>query len=260
MSLTLRPGSEFNAVGAPSEELKRKLLYLAVTDGESILSGFTGIEGFGTASESKEAEKANADTIFTLMQMQMAEANQERIEQLNARLDRLDRASYEALRETEEQLRLAREELNLIRDNAFEITFPDGTVKKVYRGGDTVRTEDGAVVSPDIIRSEDIPDGASNWTAFETHAEKVARLTGQRDRIIEYRAKLDVARDRLQDSPSPDDLDDLDAELAQMPDAVSRRLEPPSSDSRGSQRTQHIFGQRFNRRNFPRHCRHYTAL
>ncbi len=138
--LTIRPGSEFNIVGAPSEELKRHLLYLATIDSDAVHSGYKSPNSVHADAESRNAEQADAFLSFA----QLVMANQTRIDVLSDELNRLDDASYQALIETEERLERAREELERIRAQAYEITLPDGTVVKVYRDSDAVRGDTGS--------------------------------------------------------------------------------------------------------------------
>ena len=224
--MTIRPGSEFNIVGAPSEELKRHLLYLASIDSDSVLSGYKSTNPMRTGAESGKAGEADAFMTFA----QAVMASQERIDALADKLTMLDQASYHALIETEEQLEQARRELEDIRDQAYEITLQDGTLVKVYRDGNIVRSDTGEVVGPEIIVAADIPSEAPDWAKRVAAGERVDALEAQREQIILYREKLHAARDTLSGSPSDQDLDDLEAELDNMPAAVKRHHGALSSE------------------------------
>ncbi len=225
--MTVEFGKEFNAAGAVSPKLQRKLLYLAASGSGSVLSGHTTMKGLTTVA----GDKADAENFNDLVNMmQMATARQERIDALNDRLNKLEEKSYEALMQTEEDLRIAREELQAIRDNAYQITFPDGTVRGVYRDGDKVRTEDGNEVDRSIIKAEDMPVDSSRFDNLTNRFGAVNRLTNRLDRIIEGIEKLDDIRDRINDNPSNDDLDELKDLVNALPESALDMSKEPDQD------------------------------
>jgi small-conductance mechanosensitive channel len=225
--LSIAFGKEFNAAGAVSQELQRKLLYLAASGSGSVLSGHTTMKGLTTAA----GDKADAENFNDLVNMmQMATARQERIDALNDRLNKLEEKSYEALMQTERELRIAREELQAIRDNAYQITFPDGTVRGVYRDGDKVRTEDGAEVDREIVRVENIPANLTDWSTRRAASRSVLGQEQRLDRIKNLREKLDDIRDRTNNNPSSDDLDELDDLVDQFPASALDTSKEPDQD------------------------------
>lgn len=228
--LTISLGKEFSAVGAPPQELQRKLLYLAESGSGSVLSAHATMNGSGPAAQRDKADSESFETMRAFMQMQERE---QRIKDLNDALAARETASYEALIENQKRLTKAKEELERLRERAYEITFPDGTLRKVYRDGDTVRTDEGAKVDPQIVKPGDIPDQAPTWAERRALGRQKDQLERQRDRITRYRERLDEMRERLGSDPSGDDLDALEKQMKEIPDSASgfsasnRKLERP---------------------------------
>ncbi len=227
MCLSIAFGKEFNAAGAVSPELQRKLLYLAASGSGSVLSGHTTMKGL-SATAGDKADAGNFNDLVNMMQM--ATARQERIDALNDRLNKLEEKSYEALMQTEEDLRIAREDLQAIRDSAYQITFPDGTVRSVYRDGDKVRTEDGAEVDRSIIKAEDMPADLTDWSTRMSVSNTVRRLDGRLDRIKNVREELGDIRDRTNDNPSNDDLGELENLVNALPESALDTSKEPNQD------------------------------
>lgn len=213
-------GKEFSIAAAITDPaIKRQLLALEINGNNSVSSGFVSPNAHNLSGR-RESEEAEASNIAMQFLAQIEQDVQERVDALNEQLNRLEEKSYEALMRTEEQLRAARAELQVLRDNAYKITFPDGSVRRVYRDRDVVRLEDGTKVDPSIVKANDMPDGATSFSAVVGNVEKVERLTNKRDRIVDIRDKLDDISERAGNNPSASDLDGLDDLVAGLPDAA----------------------------------------
>lgn len=153
---------------------------------------------------------------------------------LTRRIDLLDRASLAALRETDEKLQEAREDLARLQAHAYQL--PDGT--RVYRteDGTAVYDEDGKLVGNDVIEPADIPNTKTSWEQFERGNDQLHTLQRERDEIGKYRDRLDRARDELDDDDlSQDDLKDLEKDLeTAMPATVRQQYDHLSANDPGS--------------------------
>ena len=223
METGTRPTNEFNFSAAPSAELKRKLLYLAASGDSAVFSAFSATGGSGgrTPEERRRHEAQEFDDLVHLVL-----ASRERIEQIGHKLDLLDQASAEALAESEETLRRAREELSQVRERAYEVTMPDGSVAKVYRDGDFVRNDSGVRVDSSIIKADDIPDSFPLWRERQGK-EQVARDAARAyDEIAAYRKRLESGRERLESGTLSDrEADKLEADIERMPASVRQHYE-----------------------------------
>lgn len=214
--MTIRPGSEFNLTSAPSEALRRKLLYLATTGSGSLASGFK------KASDTDPDGQEDPGGQFVAMMMQMATADEMR--RFRERLELVDEASTAALLENDEKLREAEEELERIRARALEVTLPNGRKVRVYRDGDIVRDEGGNLI--DFMKPADLPAGAPDLSEFKAAASLNARLRAERKQILAYRDRLDATQDRLDQGPvSLNDFDTLKDGLGDIPDSVKAQVD-----------------------------------
>jgi DNA repair exonuclease SbcCD ATPase subunit len=243
--MAINPTNDFNALGQLSTARQNRLMTMAL-NGDSIVSPFADVadrEGLSPKGRARK-EREREEQRFAREWSARIEEQRERFQR---ELDRLEQASLAALHENEEQLRAAREELRKIQERAYEITLPDGTVTKVYRDGDKVRTDAGAEVSRDILRAEDLPDGLPLWAERTASGEKNHALDEKHRQILEYREKLERMREVSGGGDPPDEsVEQLRAELGAMPEPVTahyRSLDGPplqeqandvSSESRAS--------------------------
>ena len=210
----------FNASSGLSQAMQLKLAILAM-NGTSPVSIFTDIAAAqGLTPEAKE-KKEREERLFW---RHLEELHQEQ-QRFMQQLDRLNVAAAEALRENEEKLRDAREKLDEIRERAYKITMPDGTVVAVYRDGEKVRTDAGELVSPDIVRAEDLPANASTWEERMNAGKRVDDLEREHDAIIKYQQRLEDAEKKAGSGDlSADELDDLKRNVQNtMPESVRRQ-------------------------------------
>lgn len=158
----------------------------------------------------------------------------EQTEQFLKRIDGLEQAASEALRENEELLRSAREDLERVRGRAYELTAPDGTTEKVYPDGDKVRMESGAEVSPDIVKAEDIGKGHSTWAERTAVLHRQETLQREHEQIINYRKELTGVRAAAsRDDISLDDLAALKTRAENnMPQSVRDHLGPSAPNEK----------------------------
>lgn len=229
--------NEYNSIGAPSEDVKRKLLYLAEIGSEAITSAFRICAGY--AGHNSQERQDAADAEFHAL-AEMAMASQERIAQFRQRIDLFDHANLAALRESDEKLQAAQQKRHDIRERAYEVTKADGTAVKVYRDNEIVRDDGGSIVSPEIVDTDEIPASYPTW-AQRLDAERDVRQAQQAyDEVVEYRELLNSARERLEDGKlSAEEVDELDIALVKdMPDAVRRHYEDPALPAQ-SQATGH---------------------
>jgi hypothetical protein len=120
-----------------------RLEILAITGNSPVSNAFTQeADRLGLTLKGRERKERGEQLKFAAALL----AIRQQALEFQSKLDLLEHATMEALRENEEHMREAREELRRIREGAYEITMPDGKVEKVYRDGDKVRTDSGAEV------------------------------------------------------------------------------------------------------------------
>lgn len=210
----------FNASSGLSQALQPKLAILAM-NGTSPVSIFTDIAAAqGLTPEAKE-KKEREDRRFW---RHLEELHQEQ-QRFMQQLDRLNVAAAEALRENEEKLRNAREKLDDMRERAYKITMPDGTVVSVFRDGDKVRNETGALVSPDVVRAGDLPANAPTWKDWTEGNKVVGDLEREHDSIVKYQQTLEGAQEKAASGDlSADELDALERNVQKgMPESARRQ-------------------------------------
>lgn len=157
----------------------------------------------------------------------MVLASRERIEKFQEKLRLLEQACYEALAENEQKLKAAEERLADTRSKAYEITMPDGRLTKVYRDGDRVREQSGALVSPDWIKADDIPPSCPTWQRQVDEENVVNKIRAERRELVEYSERIQqnkayTRRDGLTD----DDVDALESDTnRRMPASVREKFE-----------------------------------
>ena len=209
----------FNAISGLSQSMQLRLSIMALS-GSSAVSTFVDVANRdGLTPEAKE-KKEREERLF----IERLQAMHEQAMKFQERLNRLDEASMAALVENETKLKAAREELERVRERAYEVTMPDGTVTKVYRDGDQVRTDAGVVV--DSLKPEDVPDSAPTWAQRKTRGDAVEQLDAERQKILDYRDRLAQAQQGLSSGDlSAEDMAKLDADVSQMPDSVRSHYE-----------------------------------
>lgn len=205
-------GDEFRAAGTPSPELLRKLLdYAAIDSGSVLTTGFKNPAAVG--SERKSDEEAD----ITMVWLQLSEAVQRRIDSLQQRVDELDRASLLAMQEAQERLDMTRRDANRAIDG-----------RRVYEteDGRTVFDEQGAEVARDEIDPTIWNADGPTWEHYTSRKDTL-------DEAVEFRARVQEQKARLEDDPSTEELDDIEAALdnleRDMPPGVRARHDRPGA-------------------------------
>jgi hypothetical protein len=223
-----RPTNIFALVATPSPELLRRLLYHAVTGNEFIITPFRPPEGGnGPRAQAAREKKEREDRAW----VQMVMASQERIARFQDSMKRWDIASEKALDEIREDLRKAKKEWQRMKDEAREITFPDGTRRRVFRDGENVRDEQGTLVSSDIAKAEDVSHDPRQWAITSAFGDEVKRLEVREARVLEFQADRHERMRELERKSGGNitskALDEVEAELEKIaPDEVRRHYEP----------------------------------
>lgn len=188
--------NEFNSIGAPSETLKRKLLYLAEIGSEAVTSGYRSSAGY--AGQNLQEKRDDADAQFHAL-VEMAMASQERIAQFHADLENLDARRIRLIGRIDDELREAREDRQRLHDQAESITFPDGATRKVFRDHDRVRDESGTLVDCELAKAEEVSDNPHQWKDNLISKTKVTELEVKRARLVAFGEDMDNARERAND-------------------------------------------------------------
>lgn len=198
---------------------RQHLIDLELQGNNSVFTAFDDDNAGGRVGTRDDAK--SSDTMMEFM-AQMALDTQQRVDALSSRIDELDQAAIDALTENKIKLEQARADFDRIKQNAFKVTLPDGTVISVFRDGDKVRNADGAYIDVPV---DQLPDDLPTYDDFLAARDKVTTLQGQRQQIIDYREKLAEARSKLSDDPTATALDALESELDSMPESVRTQLE-----------------------------------
>jgi len=210
----------FNALSDISQSMQLQLTALALGGNSPVSNAFTEeADRLGLTEKGRERKEREDRKRFA----EQMEAIRDQARRMQEQFDRLEQACTEALLENEEQQRTARKDLEEIRERAYAVKTPDGKVVKVYRDGDTVRDDAGALVAG--IGPEEMPDTAPTWSQRKTAGDVVERLEKERHDIIEYQDKLGRSKERLSSGEAgPDELAAMEAAVERMPEAVRRHF------------------------------------
>lgn len=225
--------NEYNSIGAPSEDVKRKLLYLAEIGSEAVTSAFRA--SAGSTGHNTQEKRDTADEQFHALAV-MATASQERIAQFHADLENLDARRIELIGRIDDDLRVAREERERLLDDAEVVTFPDGTMRKVFREKDHVRDESGALIGREIAKAEEVSDNPHQWRDNLTSKARVTELEVKRERLVALGEDMENARERAYDGKlSGGELDRLTADFEKALAAEEQELVQQQPDGRPDQ-------------------------
>lgn len=218
------PTNEFNALSDLSPVVQLRLMNLASSGNSPVSNAFTQeADRLGLTPKGRERKEAEEQRRQRSLQTVLAEQSA----RFQERLHLLEQATADALRENEERLLAAREELARVRDRAYEITMPDGKIAKVYRDGDKVRDDAGAIVDSSVIHPSEIPGSAPDWATRQRAGERLDAARAERDALETYQKKLQTAREKFEGGTlSSDDLNDLSERLQKdVPSGVQKHLE-----------------------------------
>jgi hypothetical protein len=156
-------------------------------------------------------------------------ALQAQVQRFSERLDRLDRASIEALSEAERVVQSTEEQLEWVRAHAMR----DDQGRLVYRtaDGSAAYYDDASAIEGDELQRLVWTAGASTWEERKKVGDDYSRAIQNRSDIGEYRDRLHTIRERLGgDAPlGEDELSVLQANAEDMPDAVAEILSSAAS-------------------------------
>lgn len=212
--MAINAGEEFNIRATPGQEHLRKLTHLAAHDTDSVFTG--GVKSprslAGSAQSRKDGQILDTVQLLTLEEWR----RQEQMQLLAHRLDRLDRASEQALREARERLDEIRRTANRTEDGRLAFEAEDGTVYD----------EHGNEVSPDEVDWED-------WNPEGPTRSEFREALGRYNEAEDYRRQVMETKERLGDDPSEDELAALDEQVAElertMPGRAAVEHEPAAS-------------------------------
>ena len=146
------------------------------------------------------------------------------IADFRSRLVTYDTKTVEALIDNQEALDRVRERLDDLLGKAH--VLPDG--RRVFKtmDGQRVFDEHGQEMKADAVDPSSIDDRKPRWETFKADVDERRRLVEERQGLIDYQAKLDETRDRLDKGDITNgDLDDMKGDLERaMPDTVRRKL------------------------------------
>ena len=97
--------NEYNSIGAPSEEVKRKLRYLAEIGSEAVTSAFRVSSGYEGRNIQEKRDAAD-EQFYALAELAMA--SQEQVSQFNAGLDDIESRRLTLLTKLDDDLRNTR--------------------------------------------------------------------------------------------------------------------------------------------------------
>lgn len=147
----------------------------------------------------------------------------ERTEALQHRLADLDRRSLIALAAAEHRARLAREQLDRIREAANR----DRHGMRVYKTEDGLRAfyEDGTALTPTEMADVQWRQTAPTWEELVDAGQ--ANDAAERDvrEITRFRERLAEHEETLAGDPTPEELELIEQELADLPPALQGRFD-----------------------------------
>lgn len=209
--MTVQPTNEFNIAALFTEKGSRHLLNLALSGNDSVITPFAMRDGL-SAQARAEAQRRRDEDFQTFARVVMA--SQERIERFHVELAELEDRRLALLARTEAELREAQDRLQQLRDAAPEVEFPDGTRRKVFRDGNDVRDETGALVSPEIIKAEAVSNDPNNWRENLQFGSVVRQAKDRIDRLDRAGDKIKTADQQAKDGKMSDkDMDEFKADL-----------------------------------------------
>ena len=183
-----------------------------------------------TAEHERTAKEKEAEARAFL---EHAFAPPERLAEFKVKLDTYDAKTVEALIENQEALDAVRRRLDEMLDKAH--VLPDGRRVFKTQDGQRVFDEQGQEVRPETLDPAAIDDRKPRWERFKADKDARTRLDHDRQGLLDYQAKLDQARDRLDNGDvTTRELDDMERDLrVAMPDAVRAKVEPdrPKADA-----------------------------
>lgn len=180
-----------------------------------------------------ERERAEQQAAEILDTIETVLATREAVAGLRVQLDEYDTATVGALIENQEAIDAVRAKIDAMLEEAYVLA--DG--RRVFKTKDGTRVFDeyGKEVVTKIVDPDAIDERHPTWEAFKAETDAKAKLEEDRQQLLEYQAKLDEARERLDKGEiTHKELESLKADLAEgMPDTVRAQLDraKPKADS-----------------------------
>lgn len=185
--------------------------------------------------EVRRQERGRFQTFTLTMQQRL---------QFQTRIDELDRASLEALREAERRVEQAQKHLDEIQ-NAATV---DDRGRRVYRTQDGTRgyyEDETQVPDAEFAKIKWRPNDPK-WEQFRAQGQETSEAVEQRDEIRDYRERLVQTRNRLDrgEELNADEIAALQDGNESMPTAVAARLDA-AQHSRTSAAREHMSDKTF---------------
>lgn len=172
-----------------------------------------------------ERERAEQQASETFDTIETVLAAREAVVEFRVQLDGYDTATVGALIENQEAIDAVRARIDAMLEEAY--VLPDE--RRVFKTKDGTRVFDeyGKEVATEIIDPDAIDERHPRWEAFKAETDAKAELEEDRQQLLEYQAKLDEARERLDKGEiTHKELESLKADIAEdMPDAVRTKLD-----------------------------------
>lgn len=172
----------------------------------------------------RERDEGIESSTAELLDLAMLIVTEAEERQLRLELDRYDAATIEALYLNEAEMAKVREKLGRMLAEAH--VLPDG--RRVFKTEDGTRVfdEHGNEVDADTIHPDEIGDDKPTWEQFQSEFERYEALEHERQELLDYQAKLDEARERLDAGEmTREEYDRLREDLVeQMPEAVRMQV------------------------------------
>lgn len=199
------------------------------------LARFEARESEKQKNEEKEMELRDME-MYALVQMALA--SPEQVADFKLQLDDYDAKTVEALIENEEALKLVREKMETMLEEAE--VLPDGRRVFKAKDGQRVFDEHGQEVPRDTIDPNSISNKKPFWESYSDAMKDGEHLMAERQGLLEYQDKLDAARERLDNGEiTTKELDALKGDLEKsMPDAVRAKVgnDRPEAENTNSQK------------------------
>ncbi|SEL40911.1 hypothetical protein SAMN04487976_1085 [Xaviernesmea oryzae] len=168
--------------------------------------------------EEKKRDHDTADAIETALAPPRA------IIEFRSELDTYDTKTVEALMENRDALDRVEDQIEIMLGQAQ--VLPDGRRVFKTQDGKRVFDEHGQEIASTVIDATSIDDKKPKWEVFKGVNDEEARLTAERQALLDYQQRLDAARERLDKGEITNaELGRLKADLAEtMPEAVRQKL------------------------------------
>ena len=154
--------------------------------------------------------------------------------QFKMELDTYDVAVVNALNENDRKMEIAQAEWDRILAKAH--VLPDG--RRVFKNDDGTKVFDEfeQEVPLEVIHPDEIDDSRPRWKVAQKAIGTIKSIAQERTEVLEYQAKLDEARERVNSGEmTREELDRYHEELkAEIPDAVRQQIPELADDPKAA--------------------------